>query len=353
MSDSAKLDHVSKRYGKIMALNDVTLKVGRNEVFTLIGPNGSGKTTLLRILACIETPDNGSLYLNGERIDDKNRDKAKLNTTLVFQRTALFATSVYNNIAYGLRVRNLSKSQINNTIKRTLKTVRLEGFENRLAKKLSGGEQQRVSLARALALNTSLLLLDEPTANLDPKSASLIEEIIREINQEKQTTIIMATHNLFQAKHIGINAALLVNGCIVKIGTVREMLSGKSGELAELARVENIFSGLSEILEGGTSRLNLENGISIETALQREGKFSVFISPEDIIISKKRFESSARNVFKGNIEEILDYGSLVKLKVNAGKEFVVQITKRSFIEMGLNVGSLVYLTFKASSVRIV
>ncbi|UCH31241.1 MAG: ABC transporter ATP-binding protein [Candidatus Bathyarchaeota archaeon] len=353
MSWSAELEHVSKSYGQILALDDATLKVGKNEIFTLIGPNGSGKTTLLRILACIETPDNGNVYLHGRKIDDKNRDKAKLNTTLVFQRTSLFATSVYNNIAYGLRLRNLSKNHVYSAVKRALRTVRLEGFENRLAKKLSGGEQQRVSLARALALDTSLLLLDEPTANLDPKSASLIEEIIKEVNQEKQRTIIMATHNLFQAKHIGESAALLVNGRIIKIGTIREMLTGESGELAELARIENIFSGTLELLEGGTSRLSLENGILIETALDREGRFSVFISPEDIIISKRRLESSARNVFKGTIEEILDYGSLVKLKVNTGRDFIVQITKRSFIEMGLNVGSLVYLTFKASSVKII
>jgi len=330
MSVIAELEHVSKSYGQIKALDNVTLKVRKREIFTLIGPNGSGKTTLLKILACIKTPDSGNVYINGEKIEDRNRNRAKLNTTLVFQKTTLFNTSVFNNIM-----------------------VKLEGYENRPAKKLSGGEQQRVSLARALALNTPLLLLDEPTANLDPKTVSIIEEVIRQVNQQKGTTIIMATHNIFQAEQTAQKAALLLNGRIVEMGTINEILRRKSKNLTKFARLENIFSGTSEILEEGTSRIKLDEGIAIETALRKSGRITVFIRPEDIILSKKRFESSARNIFEGKIVEISDLGPLVKLKVDAGKEFIAQITKKSFVEMGLNVGSQIYLTFKASSVQMV
>jgi len=310
MSVIAELEHVSKSYGQIKALDNVTLKVRKREIFTLIGPNGSGKTTLLKILACIKTPDSGNVYINGEKIEDRNRNRAKL-------------------------------------------MVKLEGYENRPAKKLSGGEQQRVSLARALALNTPLLLLDEPTANLDPKTVSIIEEVIRQVNQQKGTTIIMATHNIFQAEQTAQKAALLLNGRIVEMGTINEILRRKSKNLTKFARLENIFSGTSEILEEGTSRIKLDEGIAIETALRKSGRITVFIRPEDIILSKKRFESSARNIFEGKIVEISDLGPLVKLKVDAGKEFIAQITKKSFVEMGLNVGSQIYLTFKASSVQMV
>ena len=351
MSILAELEHVSKLYGKIKALDDVTLKVRKGEIFTLIGPNGAGKTTLLKILACLEKPDYGNVYINGELIEDRNRNKAKLNTTLVFQKSTQFSTSVYDNITYGLKLRGISKKQIDEAAKHALEMVKLEGYEKRLAKRLSGGEQQRVALARALALNTSLLFLDEPTANLDPKSVSIIEEVIREVNRQKGTTIMMATHNIFQTEQIAEKVALLINGKIANVGTVDEILRGKSRSLAKFVRLENIFSGTSEVLKEGTSCVRLDDGVTIEAALRRSGRITVFIRPEDIILSKRRLESSARNVFEGKIVEVSDQGPLVRLKVDAGEEFVVQITKRSFIEMGLNVGSQIYLTFKASSVQ--
>ncbi len=352
MSVLAGLEHVSKNFGMIKALDDVTLKVRRGEVFTLIGPNGSGKTTLLRILACIEKPDSGNLFINGEKVENRNRNKAKLNTTLVFQRTTLFSTTVHNNIRYGLRLRKMPKKHIDQSVKKALKMVKLEAYENRPAKELSGGEQQRVSLARALVLNTPLLLLDEPTANLDPRSSSIIEEVIRQVNLQRNTTVVVATHNVFQARQNAEKAVLLIDGRIAEIGTFEGILR-RSRNLAKFARVENIFSGSSEILKEGTSRIELEGGLAIEAALRKSGMVTIFIKPEDIILSKNRFESSARNAFKGKIVEISDQGSLVRLKIDVGKEFVTQITKRSFAEMGLNVGSKIYITFKASSVQIV
>ena len=140
---------------------------------------------------------------------------------------------------------------------------------------------------------------------------------------------------------------------MVQIGTPQEVLKGPSTNLASFARLENVFSGKSEILQEGTSVIKVDDRIEIEAALRKYGKVTVFVRPEDIIISKKTMPSSARNVFKGKIFEISDFGPVVKLRVGAGKDFVVQITKRSFVEMRLNVGSTVFLTFKASSVRLV
>jgi molybdopterin-binding protein len=348
----AELEHISKRYGQVKALDDVTLKVREREVFSLIGPNGSGKTTLLRVLACLEKPDDGDVLIAGEKVNDKVRNRIKLGVTLVFQKTALFTASVYYNVAYGLRLRGTSKSDVDYSVKEALEMVRLEGFENRQAKRLSGGEQQRVSLARALALDSPLLLLDEPTANLDPKSASVIEEVVKQANKQRGTTVLMATHNVFQAGQVAGRAAMLVDGRIADIGSVNEVL-GRSRSSAGFARLENIFSGVSEVSEEGNSRVTLDGGIVVESALQQNGRVTVFVRPEDIILSKNRFESSARNVFEGKVTEVSDLGSLVRLKVEAGKVFVVQVTKRSFVEMAVNVGSSVCLTFKASSVELV
>jgi tungstate transport system ATP-binding protein len=352
MSVLAEVEHVAKSFGQVKALYDVTLKVRKGEVFSLVGPNGSGKTTLLRILACLENPDRGRVSIGGERVDDRNRNKVKIGVTLVFQKTTLFTTSVYNNVAYGLKFRGTPKGEADEAVKRALEMVKLEGFERRHAKKLSGGEQQRVSLARGLALDTPLLLLDEPTANLDPKSASVIEEVVREVNRQRGTTVVVATHNVLQVGQIAGRAAMLVEGRVTDIGSVDEVL-GRSRSFAGFARLENIFSGVSEVLEEGTSRVTLDGGFLIESALRQSGRVTVFVRPEDIVVSKKRFESSARNVFEGKIVEVSDLGALLRLKIDAGRVFMVQVTRRSFVEMGLNVGSTVFLTFKASSVQLI
>jgi len=348
-----KLENVTKNYGKITALDGVTVDIGEREIFTVIGPNGSGKTTLLRIMACIEEPTSGEVFFDNERIMSSNRSRVRKKCTMVFQKTPLFNTTVYKNIAYGLKIRSYSKREIEERVKEALSLVKLSGYEKRQARKLSGGEQQRVSLARALVLNTKLLLLDEPTANLDPKNVSIVEEVVSRVSREFSTTVVMATHNMFQAETLTNRVMLLLGGRIAKIGTPQEIFKGPSTDLSAFGRLENVFSGNSKILPEGTSVIDVEDGVEIEAALRKSGRVTVFVRPEDIIVSKKTIPSSARNVFRGRIVEISDFGPVVKLRVNAGKDFVAKITKRSFAEMQLNVSSEIFLTFKASSVRLI
>ncbi|MCP8308738.1 MAG: phosphate ABC transporter ATP-binding protein [archaeon] len=217
MSYLIELKDVTKRYGEIVALNNISLKVTKGEILAIIGPNGSGKTTLLRIMAGIDKPTSGEIYFDGAKIYDKNIDEVRSRSTMIFQRTVFFGTTVYKNLAYGLKLRGYSKKEIKEKVREALRIVKLEGYESRPAKRLSGGEQQRLSLARALILGTELILLDEPTANLDPYNVAMIEEIISEINRNFNTTIIMATHNMFQAKRLGKKVVFLFNGEVVEI----------------------------------------------------------------------------------------------------------------------------------------
>lgn len=353
MSCIAELKNVSKGFNGITALDDVNLKIHEGEILALLGPNGSGKTTLLKILAFLEKPTSGEVYFCEEKVADKNREQARMNSTMVFQRTILFNSTVYDNVAYGLRMRKQSKNVVKEEVGNALTRVRLTGFQKRRARELSGGEQQRLALARALVLNTKLLLLDEPTANLDPKNASEMEEIIATVNRESKTTIVMATHNMFQAKNLPHRVALIANGRRGEVGTPTEIFGRLSKTLASFAALDNSFTGSSRLTEEGTSRIDIGNGVQIEAAVGGQGKVSVFVSPEDIIISKSPLESSARNVLRGKIVEIRDLGSLVRLRVDIGKPFTVQITKRSFNDMGLNLNAEVFLAFKASSVQIV
>ena len=349
----AELRNLTKRFDNRTVLDDINLQVHEGEILCLLGPNGSGKTTLLKILAFIEKPSKGEVKFQGETVSDKNVERMRMQSTMVFQKTVLFSTTVYNNVAYGLRVRKALKSEVDEAVKRALNVVKLEGFEKRPAKRLSGGEQQRVALARALALDTRLLLLDEPTANLDPKNASIVEEVMQTVNQELGTTIIMATHNMFQAKSLPRRIALIMNGKISECGTPNEIFRKLSKGLVSFAAVDNTLAGTARASSAGTTFVDVGNGIRIETVSQGSGEVSVFISPEDIILSKDRFASSARNVFKGRIVEISDLGSVVRLRVDVGKTFTVQITKRSFNDMGLNLNMEVFLAFKASSVQII
>ena len=353
MSFAAELRNVTKNFDGITALDGVNLKIQAGEIMALLGPNGSGKTTLLKILAFIEKPSKGEVHFLGDKVTEKNFEKKRMESTMVFQKTILFSTTVYNNVAYGLKMRKNQKNRIDDEVSKILRLVKLDGFEKRNAKKLSGGEQQRVALARALTLNTKLLLLDEPTANLDPKTASIVEEVIATTNRELKTTIVMATHNMFQAKNLPHRIALIKDGKIGEVGPPTETFRNLSKTLASFAALENTFNGTAKVTENGITSVDIGNGLQIETTLQQSGTVSVFVSPEDIILSKNRFDSSARNIYKGKIIEISDLGSLVRLKVDVGKPFAVQITKRSFNEMALNLNTEVFLTFKASSVQII
>lgn len=353
MKTIIQLKNITKQYEKIRALDKINLNVDEREILSLLGPNGAGKTTLLRIMAGIEKPTSGEVFFKGVKVNQKNLDQLRLKATMVFQRTALFNTTVYKNIAYGLKLRGTPKQEVKLKVKEALKTVKLEGYEKRPAKKLSGGEQQRVALARALVLDPELLLLDEPTANIDPKNVTIIEEALTWVNKHKRTTMVIATHNMFQAQNLAQRAALILNGKIRQTGTIQKIFETPSKYLASFARLENSFLGVSKTTREGTSLVDIGEGVQIEAAFQRIGKTMVYVRPEDIIISKKPVVSSARNVFKGKIVEMVDHGPVMKLRVKAGKEFVVQVTKRSFKEMQLNMGSSVFLVFKASAVKAV
>lgn len=352
MTILAELKNVTKIYGKKTVLDDVNMQIKDGEILVLLGPNGSGKTTLLKILAFLEKPSRGEIYFCEKKVTDENVMKMRADCTMVFQKTVLFDATVYDNVAYGLKIRKIPRKEIDERVGKALELVRLEGFDKRYAKKLSGGEQQRVALARAIVLNTKLLLLDEPTANLDPKNATLVEEIISSVNKELKTTIIMATHNMFQARNMPNRIALMSYGRISETGTPQEIFGKLSKTLVSFAALENTFVGEARITENGTTLIDIGNNVEIVAASKCQGKVSVFLSPEDIILSKNRFASSARNVFKGRVVEISDLGSVVRLKVDVGKPFTVQITKRSFDEMALNVNMDVYVAFKASSVQI-
>jgi len=352
---TVEVEHLFKEYSERQVLRDVSFTVEEGEFFILVGPNGAGKTTLLRILDLLEEPTSGRVLFNGQPVDYSSKGRVALRRRIgmVFQQTVLFNMSVYENVVYPLKVRGLSEHDVRRRVNEVLKLVQLDGFERKNALGLSGGEAQRVAIAQALVTEPELLLLDEPTANLDPRNISIIEGVLSYVNREKRTTIIMTTHNMIQAENLAQKVAFLNEGRIEAIGSFQEVFGKPSKHIEGFSRLENIFCGFSKTTGEGTSIVDLGDGLRIEVAARRDGNVVLYVPPEDIILSVNPIISSARNMFEGRITQISDVDYGVKLKVNVGaKSFMVQITRRSFNEMNLSVGSKVYIAFKASSVQI-
>jgi tungstate transport system ATP-binding protein len=208
-------------YSSLTAVNSVSLSLEPNKIWVLVGVNGSGKTTLLRLLAGLEQPDSGSIIFDNMA---RNTDELQQIATLVFQKTVMFNRSVYSNLEFGLRIRGFEKDVIQKRIIEALEIVGLNGFDNRNAKRLSGGEQQRVALARAFLLEPRILLLDEPTSNLDVNSAKIIENVILE-RKRSNTLILLSTHNLRQAKRLADEVAHIHEGKIVNQANVKDFFA--------------------------------------------------------------------------------------------------------------------------------
>lgn len=219
-----EIRELSKSYGGIEVLRDISLDVATNDILALIGPTGSGKTTLLRLIDLLEKPTRGSITFHGmdvTRISEKKQSKMRRKMAMVFQKPVMFKSSVYDNVAYGLKIRR--DMDLNGKVTRAIRSVGLEGYERRDANTLSGGEMQRIALARALVVDPEILLLDEPTANLDPNSAAAINDLISRLARNGMT-IIMATHNMLQCLKLADRAALILNGHLIGVGKPEEVL---------------------------------------------------------------------------------------------------------------------------------
>lgn len=215
-----RLQNVRKAYGGRTVLDIDHLHIRAGEVFAVVGPSGAGKSTLLRLLNFLEPPTAGRIEFDGQLVNGNHLPlMLRRQVTTVFQRPVLLNTSVEGNVAYGLRLRGV---QGDGRVRELLKLVGLSELAKAPARQLSGGEAQRVALARALAIEPRVLLLDEPTANLDPYNVGLIEGIVADVNRRQGTTVVLVTHNVFQARRLAQWAALLLDGRVVEVGRAED-----------------------------------------------------------------------------------------------------------------------------------
>lgn len=221
-----ELTQIVKRYGARTILDIPSLQLQQGEVFAIVGPSGAGKSTLLRLLAMLESPSEGEVrvHLDGQSYTQNTIGiEQRRRLGMVFQHPALLSRSVWNNVAYGLRLRGNRDGQ--SQIEEVLRRVTLLDLAEARASTLSGGEMQRVAVARALVLEPHVLLLDEPTANLDPTNVRIIESLVQEQHQQHGTTTVLVTHNIFQAKRLATRVALLLEGKLVEVAPADKFFS--------------------------------------------------------------------------------------------------------------------------------
>lgn len=336
------INNIKKVFENTVAINDVSFDIKEGEFFTFLGPSGCGKTTLLRIIAGFEKPEVGSIFIGDTEITKIQAEKREVG--LVFQNYALFPhMNVYENIAYGLKIKKVSKKDIQNKVLDTLKLVRLEGYEKRKITELSGGEQQRVALARALVIEPKVLLLDEPLCNLDAKLRDEMRNEIKELQRKLRITTIFVTHDQNEALTMSQRIAIFNKGKCMQIGTPKEVYSNpKNRFIANFIGVSNIFSIEKYIEELECSTVYISKNIKLITNKEVKGKF-LLIRPEHINISKAKqglqneLKGVIQNIqFNGNINEYVVKVDNVSLKISKMNSFNTEefnINEEVFIEV--------------------
>ena len=226
-ADLFQLEGIEKGYGGSWRLHIDSLKIPQGGIFAILGPNGAGKTTLLRLLHFLTAPDRGQIQYLGDAVRFPSSLALRRSLSMVFQRPQMLHGSVRSNVCYGLRLRGRTD---NGHVDDMLKRLHLENLAGQTARSLSGGEIQRVALARSLVVNPTVLFLDEPTSNLDPYNARLIEEILCAEVSENQMTAILVTHNVFQVRRVANRVAMMLSGRIIESGTKEELFDHPSDE---------------------------------------------------------------------------------------------------------------------------
>jgi tungstate transport system ATP-binding protein len=347
---------LTHNYGERDVLQDLNLTIGRGEVFGLIGPTGAGKTTLLRIMDLLEIPSTGEIYFDGKCIPRSGKQRLEMRRRISFihQKPQVFNLSVYDNVACGLRWRGEKKNRTTEKVDHILEMVGLEGYKNRNARTLSGGEAQRVALARSLVLEPEILLLDEPTANLDPVSTVKIEQLISYVARQHNTTMIMATHDMSQGQQLAHRIGVLLEGKLVQTGNATDIFhSPQNEEVAHFVGMENIMQGVITANNEGIATVHIgDNAIEAVSNWQAGKEVCACIRPEDITLALSSVQSSARNSFQAKVAQVTTLGPLSRVEIDCGFRLVALVTKIAAEELNLQVGREVYATFKATGVHI-
>jgi len=333
-------------------LREIALDVAAGEYFVVLGPTGAGKTVLLETIAGLFQPRRGRILVDGEDITETAPERRGIG--FVYQDYALFPhLNVAENVAFGLRLRRLDREVVEERTAAMSRMLGIDHLLHRSPRTLSGGEQQRAALARALVVEPRLLLLDEPLSALDPETREGLQRELARVHRELGTTTLHVTHDFEEAVALGDRIAVVNEGRMVQVGSPEDIFRRPADEfVARFVGVRNIFAGaVAESDDEGYRTFKCDD-LEMVVVTHLSGAAHASIRPEDIILSQGPIRSSARNCFRGRVAEIADRGTLIYVTVNVPPDFTCVITRRSLEEMELWEGREVYVAFKASAVHV-
>jgi len=328
--------NLKKVYQGRTVLDLPELDFDKGLIYALQGPNGSGKTTLLEILSLLIPPSSGSIFYNQRRIDSTGGNMTALRREIVMvqQNPVLFTTTVYKNLEFGLKIRGIPRMERDKTIGESLDLVGMQAFASAQAQRLSGGETQRVAIARALACSPKVMFFDEPTSNVDVENQITVERIIREINTQKNLSVIFTTHNLNQAARLAHKTIFLFEGR--KVPSI----------------YENIFAGTILPGEAGARRCNIQNNLTLSIETDKTGPVKLSIDPLKIQILTDQRSLSDTNVFRGRLVQLTDEQDLVRAVVDVGIPLNLLLPKKNPVYKGLTVGEEVSILCPPEAVQL-
>ncbi len=313
-------EKISKNFGDVEVLRNISFEIKEGEFFFLLGPSGCGKTTLLRIIAGFETPSSGKLYFNGK--DVINIPPEKRNVGMVFQNYAVWPhMTVFENISYGLKLRKMPRDEIEKKVDEVLKLVQLNGYEDRFPSQLSGGQQQRVAVARSLVVNPGLLLFDEPLSNLDAKLRIEMRNELKDIQKRSGITSIYVTHDQKEALSMADYMVILNGGKIEQMGRPIDVYNfPKNKFVAGFVGEINFIKGVVKFQKGEDVKVLTEigeiNGKS-KKEFKKDEKVVASIRPQHIKFADKTFE---KNYFKAILKDFTFMGEYEQFLISVGNE---------------------------------
>ena len=331
-TEFVKFDKVDKSYdGKVLVVKDLNLNISEGEFITMLGPSGSGKTTCLMMLAGFETPTNGEIYLDSNPIS--NIPPHKRGIGMVFQNYALFPhMTVFENLAFPLRVRKIEKDEIEKKVDKALSMVSLSGFESRMPAQLSGGQQQRVAVARALVFDPAVVLMDEPLGALDKNLRESMQYEIKHIHENIGVTVVYVTHDQGEALTMSNRIAVFNDGKVQQLSSPDKLYEEPVNSfVAEFIGENNTFGGEVVDISKDVCKVKLNKGEILANPVSVESKgdkTTVSLRPERALINPS---DKMDNIHIGKIEEVIYHGDHTRVRINllGNSEFILKVPNSS------------------------
>jgi molybdate/tungstate transport system ATP-binding protein len=332
-------------------LNDISLKINEGEYFIILGPTGAGKTVLLETIAGLIHAKSGEIRMRGKNVTGLEPEGRQV--SIVYQDHALFPhLSVKDNIVFGLKMRKTRAMEIKNKLENVAQLLKIEALLGRRPNKLSGGEKQKVALARAIVTDPEVLLLDEPLGALDPETRESVQQELARLQKALSITVLHVTHDFEEAIALGSRVGVMGGGSLKQVGTPEEIFRHPNSEfVARFVMSRNIFTGMAE-KRTGAGVVFKTGGVEFVTTALLEGTCQASIRPEDILITRDAVNGIGQNCYPAVIKQIVNKGSMYSVTADLPPELTCMVARHSFEEMGLRTGMRIYITISPSSIHL-